>query len=152
MSTAVFRKTLFVPFVLIILLVSSFSPGFGMGNSAQSKIILTTDIASSENQEIFSPYDRIYALVTLTGVPPGKYTADISWANSSGTMNRYSPVSLSVAQDSPFTFYSWLRLLKNSPFKSTMTGKTFSAASLGKWVLTVSIEDVFFKTVEFEIR
>ncbi len=151
MSTTVSRKAFFIPFVLITLLISSFSHGFG-ADSAQSNIILTTDIASSENQEIFSPYDTIYALVTLTGVPPGKYTADISWANSSGTMNRYSPVFLSVALDAPFTFYSWLRLLKNSPFKSTTTGKTFSADSLGKWVLTVSIEDVFFKTVEFEIR
>ena len=151
MSTTVFRKALFIPFVLVILL-TSFSHGFGAADSAQSRIILTTDVASTENQEIFSPYDTIYALVTLTGVPPGKYTADISWANSSGTMNRYSPVSLSVAPDSPFTFYSWLRLLENSPFNSTMTGKDFSADSLGKWVLTVSIEDVFFKTVEFEIR
>ncbi len=113
MSTTVSRKAFFIPFVLITLLISSFSHGFG-ANTEQSKIILTTDITSSKNQEIFSPYDTIYALVTLTGIPPGKYTADISWANSSGTMNRYSPVSLSVAPDAPFTFYSWLRLLKKA--------------------------------------
>ncbi|MBL4901901.1 MAG: hypothetical protein JKY62_04560 [Desulfocapsa sp.] len=151
MRTTIFRKAGFIPFVLILLLISSFSHGFE-ADSAQSSIILTTDIASAENQEIFSPYDTVYALVTLTGIPPGKYIADISWVNSSGTMNQYSPVSLSIAPNSPFTFYSWLRLLKNSPLKSTMTGKTFSADSLGKWVVTVSIEDIFFKTVEFEIQ
>ena len=89
MSTTVSRKAFFIPFVLITLLISSFSHGFVAANSAQSKIILTTDIASSENQEIFSPYDTIYTLVTLTGITPGKYTADISWANEKQPFYEY---------------------------------------------------------------
>lgn len=151
MSTTLSWRTFFITFILVLLLSSSFSHGFAEGVT-QSEIILTTDISSSENQNIFSPYDTIYALVTVTDIPPGKYTADISWANASGTMNRYSTVSLNVTANTPFTFYSWLRLLKNSPFKRTITGNSFSTDSIGKWVLTVSIENSFFKTVEFEIR
>lgn len=150
MSTTISRKAFFTVFIVFYLLISSVSHGVGE-DSVQSKIVLTTDIASSENQVKFTPYDTIYAVVTLSGVAAGKYTADISWANASGTMNRYSPVSLTIAPKTPFTFYSWLRLMKTGPLKSTFTGENFTADSLGKWILTVSVEGVFLKTVEFEI-
>ncbi len=150
MSAAIFRRMFLVSLISIPLLLFSFSYGFG-ADSVTSKIVLTTDMASSENQETFTPYDTIYALVTVSGMPSGTYTADISWANSAGTVNRYNSTVLDIAPNSPFTFYSWFRLLKNGPLKSTLTGENFSENSLGNWVLIVSIEGFFSKTVEFEI-
>ena len=118
------NKIFFIVLTVFALMISSFSQGFGSA-PVQSEIILTNSTASSKHQELFSPYDTIYALVTLSGLAPGKYTADISWVNSAGTVNQYTPVSLTILPQSPFTFYSWLRLMKNGPFKSNMSGKQF---------------------------
>lgn len=140
-----------ISFLLSTLLIFSFASSL-LAKEVQTNIILTTDTTNTTNQTIFTGYDTIYAMITVSGLAPGTYTVDISWVNSSGTVNQYTPVSIEIAPESPFTFYSWLKLMKNGPMKSNLTGKNFDADSLGKWELSVSIADIFFKKVPFEIQ
>lgn len=151
MQTTVSRKYFFIILLTSFLLVVSFSSGFGK-NSVQGKIVLTADIASSEGRKVFSPYDTIYAFITLPGIEPGNYIADISWANASGSINQYKPASVTIVPGKPPTFYSWFRLLRNGPLTGSLTGKDFNADSRGKWILTVAIAGVFLQTTEFEIQ
>jgi hypothetical protein len=132
-------------------IILSFSPGFG-GEFTQSTIILTKDPASGESQEVFSGFDKIYALVTLSGLEPGKYKADINWIDPTGNINQYTPLSFTIQSQSSYTFYSWLQLMKNGPFKSGLTGKLFDGEYLGKWELNIFVNNTMLKKATFEIR
>ncbi len=149
-SVPIFKKNWICCFTFALLVFSFAGPLFA--ENIQTSIILTTDTTSTKNQTVFTGFDTIYAMITVSGLAPGTHTVDISWVNSSGTVNQYTPVSIETAAGSPFTFYSWLKLQKNGPLKSNLTGKNFDAESLGKWELSVSIAEIFFKKISFTIQ
>ncbi len=146
-----FRQISFLWCAVLILIAIPFSQALAKG-AITSKIVLTKNISSTSHQVLFSPYDTIYAVVTLQGLAPGHYSAETNWLNAAGSVNQRSTVSFTIAPNSPFTFYSWLHLMKNGPFKSNLTGKQFDAEYYGKWELQVSIGDIILKKIPFEIR
>lgn len=155
------RPSLFLLLTLIALLPAPPGLNAEVNSPLHTTISLTKSMSETSPQYSFSPYDTIYAAITVTDIQAGQYRADISWVNASGTVNRSSPVSFSIPSSTSkatgpgtysHTFYTWFRLMKNGPVKSSMTGKQFDAEMLSKWELRVSINDRSFNKAEFEIR
>lgn len=138
------------------------SPGYASETSPlQTTVILTNSISSTSPQTLFSPYDTIYAAITVAGLIPGFYRADVSWSNESGSVTQYTPVSFIISPGSSLdepavvlshSFYSWFHLMKNGPFKSGVSGAQFDADHLGKWELRIAINNSLLAKVIFEIN
>jgi hypothetical protein len=160
-TTLSVRPSLFFLFLVLSALLPVSSGITSETPQLQSSVILTSSISATSPKIIFSPYDTIYAAITVTGLVPGSYRADVSWVNGSGSVTQNTPVSFQISSDptstgakpiSSHTFYSWFRLMKNGPFKSGMSGKQFDADYLGKWELHIAVNDNLLKNVAFEIH
>ncbi len=132
------------------LLFLSVVTGYGR-TVPQYSIILTTNPAVPEPHTEFAATGRVYALVTLSGLEPGQYTAAMNWVDPTGKINQYTTLSFTLRNQSSYTFHSWLRLMKNGPLKRTFTGKDFDEEYLGRWQLHIFINDVMLGKKNFTL-
>ena len=141
------------PAIILTLFGLLFLPvvnGYG-GVVSDYSIVLTTTPATPEPLTEFAATARVYALVTLSGLDPGHYTAAINWIDPVGNINQYTTLSFTLKNQSSYSFHSWLRLMKNGPLKRTFTGKDFDDAYLGRWQIHIFINDVMLEKKNFTL-
>ncbi|MCF6188319.1 MAG: hypothetical protein L3J49_12710 [Desulfobulbaceae bacterium] len=149
LKTMVFGKPAII-LTLFGLLLLPVANGYG-GTVSDSSIVLTTTPAAPEPSTEFAATGRVYALVTLSGLDPGQYTAAINWVDPAGNINQYTTLSFTLKNQSSYTFHSWLRLMKNGPLKRTFTGKDFDDEYLGQWQIHIFINDVMLEKKNFTL-
>ena len=103
-------------------------------------ITLSTDPARPGHSGPFSVYEPVYALMTLNGLSPGRHLATVNWIGPEKTVEQSTPHRFTLGNQSGYTFYSWLKLMKNGPFKRTLGGQTFDDRYLGQWKVQVVVD------------
>ena len=147
----IYKTSFLAVFALTVLLVLSSSSGLAK-DRVQAKIAFKTDLSQAKTQDTFSAYDKIYALVTLSNLQPGPNNAVINWIDPTGAINQYKKNHFTVTEQNGYTFYSWIRLLKNGPLKSTLSGRRFDDEYIGRWELHLFINGALLKKTAFEIH
>jgi len=144
-------KLAFLCLAGVVLLMGCYADGFA-GEDRQTKIVLTKDLASADHQEVFSAYETVYAVVTLSNLEPGQYTGSVNWIDPTGKVNQHTSVSFTIKSQSTYTFYSWLHLMKNGPLKRTLSGRDFDDEYLGYWQLQTFINETMLDQKSFKIH
>ncbi len=144
-------KLSFLAVTIFTVMLISFSSGWA-NDTVQTKIVFKTNLTLSKAQNTFSAYDKVYALVTLSGLQPGPHKTVINWIDPTGTINQYKEIPFTIAKQNGYTFYSWIRLLKNGPMKSTISGRRFDDEYIGRWELHLFIDGVLLKKTGFTIH
>lgn len=144
--------------LLLSLLIALFLVTTGLLSPAsaapelQVVITLTTDPARPGNSGPFSVYEPVYALITLNGLSPGRHLATVNWIGPENTLEQSTPHRFTLGNQSGYIFYSWLKLMKNGPFKRTLGGQTFDDRYLGQWKVQVVVDGRPLAAENFTLR
>ncbi|WP_339133987.1 MAG: hypothetical protein WGN25_14195 [Candidatus Electrothrix sp. GW3-4] len=124
------------------------SPPFA---SVQSGLYKDTTFA--EAVTAFTPYEKIYLLVELQQLQPGKYTLTTDWLTPWGELEHQSNYSFELTKTKPlWKAYSWLNLWKNGPVKRLLTGEDFKKKFYGTWTVRLFLNGKQIHNQSFDVQ
>ena len=145
------KKNIFFAMTAIVFSLALLTQGWA-GTAVQGTISFTTKPADPERQDTFSAYDRIYAMVTLSGLEPGEHKAIINWVDTTGAISQVQQMPFTLGNQNSYTFYSWIQLMKNGRLKSTLSGKRFDDEYIGRWAVHLFVDGQLVSRVPLTIH
>lgn len=107
----------------------------------------------AEAATAFTPYNKIYLLVELHKLRPGKYTLTTDWLTPWGKLEHQSNLSFEVTETLPsWKAYSWLNLWKNGPVKRLLTGEDFKEEFYGTWTVRLYLNGQQIRKQTFDMQ
>lgn len=87
----------------------------------------------SQHKKRFSIYDKVYFIIRFQELASGEYTINSDWINPAGKVEQHNTHTFFLKKQSDYTYYAWLFLLKNGPFKRMLIGSDINREFQGIW-------------------
>ncbi len=116
-------------------------------------IALYRDPTFKEEQTVFSPFDKVYAVLAMSVGLPGRHVLVTDWQTPAGPVESQSTYRFSSYRPGEHLFfYSWLQLRQNSALARNFTGQDFKAAFFGRWTVRFYLDGQPVAARDFFIR
>lgn len=143
-------------FALLIFFCRMPTPLYGYPSLPVQEIARTIWLAAGEDLSLqknhFSIYDKVYLIVRFQQLAAGSYTLQSDWLNPEGEVEQRNSHTFSLKNQTKYTYYAWLSLLKNGPFKQMLTGSDIDRTFMGTWQLQVFVNGQILDTLEFTMH
>lgn len=114
---------------------------------------LYTDKTFAEAATLFTPYEKIYLLVTFQQLQPGKFTLTTDWLTPWGELEHQSNYSFELAErTATWKACSWLNLWKNGPVTRLLTGEDFKKEFYGTWTVRLFLNGKQIHMQSFDVQ
>ena len=107
--------------------------------------------AFQEETSQFSPWDRVYLIVSCTGLIPGEHTMHANWVHSRRGMVRSDRHDFYAETAEKRGIYFWFKLNKKGPMASMLSNQDFHEENFGEWSVEAYLDDVPVLTKAFTI-
>lgn len=121
-------------------------------NQSPRTIWLTAGEDLSLQKDHFSLYDKVYLIMRFQQLAAGSYTINSDWLNPEGKVEQRNSHTFSLKKQSNYTYYAWLSLLRNGPFKQMFTGSTIDRKFEGAWQLQVFLNGQILDKLVFTMH
>lgn len=107
--------------------------------------------AFQEETSHFSPHERVYLIVSCTGLIPGDHTMHINWVHSKQGIVRSDKHEFGTESAEKRGIYFWFRLSRKGPMASMLSNQDFYEQNFGEWSAETYLDDELVLTRSFTI-
>lgn len=141
------RKTSATAFVSVLLVTLLTQQSHGAGCSAGTY----NSTAFEKEVSQFSPYEKIYLIVSCTGLIPGEHTMYANWIHQTRGLIRSDKFVFTAQDDKKRGIYFWFKLSKKGPMASMFSNQDFHEENFGAWSVETYLDDELVVTRSFTI-
>lgn len=142
--------------LLWLTLIYIFIAGLALASSSPFASVqsgLYKDKTFTEAITVFAPYEKIYLLVALQQLQPGKYTLTTDWLTPWGELEHQSNHSFDITKlTASWKACSWLNLWKNGPVTRLLTGEDFKKKFYGSWTVRLFLNGKQIHMQSFDVQ
>lgn len=99
----------------------------------------------------FSPYEKIYLILSCTGLAPGRHTMHVNWMHSKRGLIRSDQHIFDADAGQKQGIYFWFKLSKKGPLASMFSNQDFHEENFGDWSVETYLDDELVVTKPFTI-
>jgi hypothetical protein len=99
----------------------------------------------------FSPYEKIYLIVSCTGLASGTHTMHANWMHSKRGLVRSDQHIFDAENGAKRGIYFWFKLSKKGPLASMFSNQDFHEDYFGEWSVETYLDDELVVTRFFMI-
>lgn len=90
----------------------------------------------------FSPYEKIYLILSCTGLTPGAHAMHVNWMHSKRGLVRSDKHIFEAGNGEKQGIYFWFKLSKKGPMASMFSNQDFNEENFGAWVVETYLDDI----------
>ncbi len=144
------RKTVF--FLLVCSLLSAVHP-LHAAEPYQVSSAMFVDADPAKEQYQFTPYEKIYLVLTVRNLPPGPHNLAVDWITPFGSLERQTSHTITATDTvSAFKVSFWFKLMKRGPLKRTLTGQDYKEEFYGEWKVNYYLDGLPVGSRGFEVH
>lgn len=142
-------RTVLVFICVSIALLATLSTAY---SSPKHTVHLFNNESFQEEKAIFSPYDKIYAVIDFSNLVAGEYELSAEWILPSGKLLKQDTYTLALSQPRQSSrVHFWLKLRPKGTTKRLFSKRKFSKAIYGQWKIQLYCNKEALPPVTFEI-